>query len=117
MVPWGPTAGRSKGWHGTSIGLAARPALYELDDDPKRKEFLDDLFGFMQKRGLWKGPRTAVVLGADVLRAVVYVGPTQSICCSRFGWAASLVAAFGRLYTLRVVHVDVVKNHGKSPLV
>ncbi|XP_065454722.1 AT-rich interactive domain-containing protein 3C [Chrysemys picta bellii] len=25
--------------------------LYELDDDPKRKEFLDDLFGFMQKRG------------------------------------------------------------------
>ncbi|XP_037228552.1 AT-rich interactive domain-containing protein 3C [Falco rusticolus] len=25
--------------------------LYELDQDPKRKEFLDDLFGFMQKRG------------------------------------------------------------------
>ncbi|CAM5143855.1 unnamed protein product [Natator depressus] len=25
--------------------------LYELDDNPKRKEFLDDLFGFMQKRG------------------------------------------------------------------
>ncbi|XP_060092600.1 AT-rich interactive domain-containing protein 3C [Heteronotia binoei] len=25
--------------------------LYELDTDPKRKEFLDDLFGFMQKRG------------------------------------------------------------------
>uniref|UniRef100_A0A8D0GFR4 AT-rich interactive domain-containing protein 3 n=1 Tax=Sphenodon punctatus TaxID=8508 RepID=A0A8D0GFR4_SPHPU len=25
--------------------------LYELDDDPKRKEFLDDLFRFMQKRG------------------------------------------------------------------
>ncbi|XP_003974568.1 AT-rich interactive domain-containing protein 3A [Takifugu rubripes] len=25
--------------------------LYELDDDEKRKEFLDDLFGFMQKRG------------------------------------------------------------------
>uniref|UniRef100_A0A8C4Q442 AT-rich interactive domain-containing protein 3 n=1 Tax=Eptatretus burgeri TaxID=7764 RepID=A0A8C4Q442_EPTBU len=25
--------------------------LYELDDDPKRKEFLDDLFTFMQKRG------------------------------------------------------------------
>ncbi|KGL82243.1 AT-rich interactive domain-containing protein 3A, partial [Tinamus guttatus] len=24
---------------------------YELDEDPKRKEFLDDLFGFMQKRG------------------------------------------------------------------
>ncbi|XP_017932668.1 AT-rich interactive domain-containing protein 3C [Manacus vitellinus] len=27
------------------------PGLYELDEDPKRKEFLDDLFGFMQKRG------------------------------------------------------------------
>lgn len=26
--------------------------LYELDNDPKRKEFLDDLFTFMQKRGL-----------------------------------------------------------------
>ncbi|KAM7017937.1 AT-rich interactive domain-containing protein 3A [Tautogolabrus adspersus] len=25
--------------------------LYELDDDEKRKEFLDDLFNFMQKRG------------------------------------------------------------------
>uniref|UniRef100_A0A4D5S144 Putative dna-binding bright/brcaa1/rbp1 n=3 Tax=Ixodes TaxID=6944 RepID=A0A4D5S144_IXOSC len=25
--------------------------LYELSDDPKRKEFLDDLFTFMQKRG------------------------------------------------------------------
>lgn len=27
------------------------PQLYELDTDPKRKEFLDDLFSFMQKRG------------------------------------------------------------------
>uniref|UniRef100_A0A670K3K0 AT-rich interactive domain-containing protein 3 n=1 Tax=Podarcis muralis TaxID=64176 RepID=A0A670K3K0_PODMU len=27
------------------------PKLYELDGDPKRKEFLDDLFSFMQKRG------------------------------------------------------------------
>ncbi|KAL4658785.1 AT-rich interactive domain-containing protein 3B-like [Arapaima gigas] len=25
--------------------------LYELDSDPKRKEFLDDLFSYMQKRG------------------------------------------------------------------
>lgn len=28
------------------------PQLYELDRDPKRKEFLDDLFSFMQKRGM-----------------------------------------------------------------
>lgn len=26
--------------------------LYELSHDPKRKEFLDDLFNFMQKRGM-----------------------------------------------------------------
>ena len=25
--------------------------LYELSDDAKRREFLDDLFSFMQKRG------------------------------------------------------------------
>lgn len=30
--------------------------LYELDGDPKRKEFLDDLFGFMQRRGEPSGP-------------------------------------------------------------
>jgi hypothetical protein len=27
--------------------------LYEINDDPKRKLFLDDLFLFMQKRGKW----------------------------------------------------------------
>uniref|UniRef100_A0A8D0GZ02 AT-rich interactive domain-containing protein 3 n=1 Tax=Sphenodon punctatus TaxID=8508 RepID=A0A8D0GZ02_SPHPU len=38
---------------GSSVGEGADPfrGLYELDEDPKRKEFLDDLFGFMQKRG------------------------------------------------------------------
>ena len=25
--------------------------LYEIDDNPKRREFLDELFAFMQKRG------------------------------------------------------------------
>ena len=25
--------------------------LYEIDDNPKRREFLDDLFSMMQKRG------------------------------------------------------------------
>ncbi|VEL25911.1 unnamed protein product [Protopolystoma xenopodis] len=28
--------------------------LYELSEEPKRKEFLDDLFTFMQKRVNWK---------------------------------------------------------------
>ncbi|XP_016424803.1 AT-rich interactive domain-containing protein 3A-like [Sinocyclocheilus rhinocerous] len=31
--------------------IRVAPRLYELDNDPHRKEFLDDLFTFMQKRG------------------------------------------------------------------
>ena len=27
--------------------------LYEISDDPKRREFLDDLFAYMQKRGMF----------------------------------------------------------------
>uniref|UniRef100_A0A8C4WCX9 AT-rich interactive domain-containing protein 3 n=1 Tax=Gopherus evgoodei TaxID=1825980 RepID=A0A8C4WCX9_9SAUR len=52
--PSGPGAGYS--WapsivpRDPSSRCFLRP-LYDLDDDPKRKEFLDDLFGFMQKRG------------------------------------------------------------------
>lgn len=33
------------------ISLSFFIQLYELSNDPKRKEFLDDLFSFMQKRG------------------------------------------------------------------
>lgn len=33
--------------------------LYEINDDPKRKEFLDDLFSFMQKRGKLKSLSTS----------------------------------------------------------
>ncbi|XP_058854382.1 AT-rich interactive domain-containing protein 3B-like isoform X4 [Acipenser ruthenus] len=41
------------GGRGRGGGEASRDfaKLYELDGDPKRKEFLDDLFTFMQKRG------------------------------------------------------------------
>lgn len=45
------------GWQGAWLGgfserLSSLVAqLYELDGDPRRKEFLDDLFSFMQKRG------------------------------------------------------------------
>ncbi|XP_062926570.1 AT-rich interactive domain-containing protein 3B-like isoform X4 [Mobula hypostoma] len=47
----------SLAWNDDGDGGRAREAakdfakLYELDSDPKRKEFLDDLFVFMQKRG------------------------------------------------------------------
>lgn len=43
---WGDT--RVKG---VSEHLSFLMQLYELDGDPRRKEFLDDLFSFMQKRG------------------------------------------------------------------
>lgn len=36
----------------SSVISSSSPQLYELDGDPKRKEFLDDLFSFMQKRGM-----------------------------------------------------------------
>ncbi|GCB74171.1 hypothetical protein scyTo_0003258 [Scyliorhinus torazame] len=47
----------SLAWNDDADGGRAREAakdfakLYELDSDPRRKEFLDDLFVFMQKRG------------------------------------------------------------------
>ncbi|XP_037679726.1 AT-rich interactive domain-containing protein 3A [Choloepus didactylus] len=49
------SAGEGAGASSTLCAPADRhpsaPQLYELDGDPKRKEFLDDLFSFMQKRG------------------------------------------------------------------
>ncbi|XP_048857245.1 AT-rich interactive domain-containing protein 3A-like isoform X2 [Brienomyrus brachyistius] len=54
-----PRAGRQPGRSQSPGGAAQHEwtyeeqfrQLYELDDDEKRKEFLDDLFSFMQKRG------------------------------------------------------------------
>ncbi|XP_035484235.1 AT-rich interactive domain-containing protein 3B-like isoform X3 [Scophthalmus maximus] len=45
---WADEADSSRGRGEASRDFAK---LYELDSDPKRKEFLDDLFTFMQKRG------------------------------------------------------------------
>ncbi|KAM9765852.1 AT-rich interactive domain-containing protein 3B isoform 3-T5 [Menidia menidia] len=45
---WADEADNSRGRGEASRDFAK---LYELDNDPKRKEFLDDLFTFMQKRG------------------------------------------------------------------
>ncbi|XP_039468940.1 AT-rich interactive domain-containing protein 3B isoform X1 [Oreochromis aureus] len=45
---WADEADSSRGRGEASRDFAK---LYELDNDPKRKEFLDDLFAFMQKRG------------------------------------------------------------------
>ncbi|XP_041829746.1 AT-rich interactive domain-containing protein 3B-like isoform X2 [Melanotaenia boesemani] len=45
---WTDEADSSRGRGEASRDFAK---LYELDSDPKRKEFLDDLFTFMQKRG------------------------------------------------------------------
>uniref|UniRef100_A0A3B4CMJ6 AT-rich interactive domain-containing protein 3 n=1 Tax=Pygocentrus nattereri TaxID=42514 RepID=A0A3B4CMJ6_PYGNA len=45
---WGEESDSSRGRGEASRDFAK---LYELDSDPNRKEFLDDLFTFMQKRG------------------------------------------------------------------
>lgn len=52
----GPGVMPGPGTSSTDCSLSC-PQLYELDEDPKRKEFLDDLFSFMQKRGKggWQG--------------------------------------------------------------
>lgn len=49
----GNSSWNEEGDGGRSRGEASRDfaKLYELDNDPKRKEFLDDLFAYMQKRG------------------------------------------------------------------
>ncbi|XP_051548794.1 AT-rich interactive domain-containing protein 3B-like [Myxocyprinus asiaticus] len=49
----GNSSWNDEGDGGRSRGEASRDfaKLYELDSDPKRKEFLDDLFAYMQKRG------------------------------------------------------------------
>lgn len=39
-----------------SLPLVSFFQLYEINDDPKRKEFLDDLFSYMQKRGKCSSP-------------------------------------------------------------
>ncbi|KAL6479490.1 hypothetical protein MHYP_G00129230 [Metynnis hypsauchen] len=44
---WGEESDSSRGRGEASRDFAK---LYELDSDPNRKEFLDDLFTFMQKR-------------------------------------------------------------------
>uniref|UniRef100_A0A672GGI6 AT-rich interactive domain-containing protein 3 n=1 Tax=Salarias fasciatus TaxID=181472 RepID=A0A672GGI6_SALFA len=53
--PQQPQAGPQHEWtyeeQFKQVGRGPCQALYELDDDEKRKEFLDDLFSFMQKRG------------------------------------------------------------------
>ncbi|XP_051978387.1 AT-rich interactive domain-containing protein 3B-like [Xyrauchen texanus] len=49
----GNSSWNDEGDGGRSRGEASRDfaKLYELDNDPKRKEFLDELFAYMQKRG------------------------------------------------------------------
>lgn len=39
-----------------NIMCASFLQLYELSDDQDRKDFLDDLFFFMQKRGMYHLP-------------------------------------------------------------
>jgi len=65
--------------------------LYEINDDPKRKEFLDDLFSFMQKRGksiqfvvhrqyVYRGDDKSLTLPTS--RCVLFVGENISFDAS-----------------------------------
>uniref|UniRef100_A0A3P8ZUU3 AT-rich interactive domain-containing protein 3 n=1 Tax=Esox lucius TaxID=8010 RepID=A0A3P8ZUU3_ESOLU len=51
LPPHGPHSQQVGQDHGDWTYEEQFRQLYELDGDPKRKEFLDDLFSFMQKRG------------------------------------------------------------------
>ncbi|KAL1023256.1 hypothetical protein UPYG_G00038350 [Umbra pygmaea] len=51
LPPHGPHSLQGGQDHGDWTYEEQFRQLYELDGDPKRKEFLDDLFSFMQKRG------------------------------------------------------------------
>uniref|UniRef100_A0A672LKH2 AT-rich interactive domain-containing protein 3 n=1 Tax=Sinocyclocheilus grahami TaxID=75366 RepID=A0A672LKH2_SINGR len=72
----GNSSWNEEGEAGRSRGEASRDfaKLYELDNDPKRKEFLDDLFAYMQKRG-----RTGSI---NPLSNINFLpkGPTSSFC-------------------------------------
>ncbi|KAJ3593685.1 hypothetical protein NHX12_006019 [Muraenolepis orangiensis] len=82
---WADEADSSRGRGEASRDFAK---LYELDNDPNRKEFLDDLFTFMQKRavmnedvsqserrGIFQGPVSASGLAeADPGRGLVTLG-------------------------------------------
>ncbi|CAH2042535.1 unnamed protein product, partial [Iphiclides podalirius] len=45
------SASRLSGQRAKEMNIIIVVLLYEISDDPQRKEFLDDLFSFMQKRG------------------------------------------------------------------
>ena len=52
--------------------------LYEIDDNPARREFLDELFAFMQKRG--ESPRFVL------LSQLSLVAQQNLVWVSRLGW-------------------------------
>uniref|UniRef100_A0A8C1VZ80 AT-rich interactive domain-containing protein 3 n=1 Tax=Cyprinus carpio TaxID=7962 RepID=A0A8C1VZ80_CYPCA len=63
----GNSSWNEEGEGGRSRAEASRDfaKLYELDNDPNRKEFLDDLFAYMQKRG-----RTGSVINKKIWREI-----------------------------------------------
>lgn len=76
------------------------PQLYELDADPKRKEFLDDLFSFMQKRGECADVREGPPLTRfEDGRAQVLV-PSLGPLCRDLSWAAPILWALNSVFNL-----------------
>lgn len=76
------------------------PQLYELDADPKRKEFLDDLFSFMQKRGecgdVRERPPFTRFEDGRPQGSVPSLGPL----CRGLSWAAPILWALNSVFNL-----------------
>lgn len=96
-VEGGPSGGEdTQSWEMTSVF----PQLYELDADPKRKEFLDDLFSFMQKRGEWvdvrEGPSRTRFKEGKPQGLVLSLGPL----CRDLGLAAPILWVLNSIFNL-----------------
>ena len=65
-----------------------RKQLYELSDDPRRKEFLDDLFSFMQKKGkdaTKKGRESLLTCIGPIIVGLDVRGDEEALA-RRLGW-------------------------------
>lgn len=99
-VEGGPSAEGGGWWIQSWKVTSVFPQLYELDADPKRKEFLDDLFSFMQKRGEWvdirEGPSRTRFKEGKPQGLVLSLGPL----CRDLGLEAPILWVLNSVFNL-----------------
>lgn len=88
--------GVQQSWKITSVLFQ----LYELDADPKRKEFLDDLFSFMQKRGEWGDVRERCPLTRFEDGRPQGLVPRLGPLCRDLGLAAPILWTLNNIFNL-----------------